>query len=191
MKTSLHGLVVAAALGLGTSVGAHADVVTFNNYSPLNVQFANTSDGGLSFAATGPTNLAYVWDGTSPNSNTTPNLIFALGDSDTMTITKTGGGAFDLSSIDFAISWFSAEVSDTIFINGSPLGITSSLTTYGLNLVGVNSVTISGLSSDTGYWLADNIVYNAATTVPEPSSLALAALAFSAMAYRRRRTTKN
>ena len=190
MKTGLYGLVVAAVIGLGTAVSAHASVVTFDSYSPLNTLFSSTSDGGLDFAASS-SGFAYVWDGNSPNSNGTPNLILGLGDSDTITITRSGGGVFDLNSIDFAISWFSTDASDTIFINGSPLVITSTLTTYGLNLVGVSSVTITGLSSDSGYWLADNIVYNAATSVPEPSSLALAALACAAMACRRRRMNRN
>lgn len=189
MKTGLYGLVAAAVIGLGAAVSAHASVVTFNSY-PVDYQpFASLSDGGLDFAAGGG-GLAYVWDGTSPNSNGTNNLISGFGSS-TMTITKSGGGVFDLSSIDFAISWYSPEVLDSILINGSPLAITSTLTTYMINLVGVSSVIITGLSSDSGYWLADNIVYSAATSVPEPSSFALAALACTAMACRRRRTNKN
>ena len=174
------------------SSGASATVVTFDDAQGNSVVDqpaglgGTLTDGGLNFANNGQD--LYIYDGSSPNSNGTNNLIFCCSLTDNVTITKTGGGAFDLDSIDMAISWYDSNPSEVITVNGTPLTISDTLTTYDLDLNNVTSVDISGVTSATGYWTADNIVYDASTSVPEPITLSLfgAGLA-GAMAMRRRK----
>jgi len=174
-----------AAFLVSMTSAANAAIVTFDSHSPMNATFTTTSDGGLDFAFSG-SGLAYIFDGSSPNSNGTPNLVMGFTPSDSITITKTGGGLFDLSSIDMAISWYGVSNTETILVNGNSLAITDALATYSLGLMGISSVTITGLPSGTGYWLADNIVYDVGS-VPEPGSLALLALGLAGMGVGRRR----
>lgn len=182
MMRTLSAFAVACTCGFG---GASAAVVNFDSYWPLNWDgyFRTTSDGGLDFAVAG-SGPAYIWDGSSPNSNGTPNLILGWTDT-TITITKSGGGIFDLDSIDMAISWYGPYSTEVITVNGNDLMIDQTLKTYALNLAGVSSVTITSLPSG-GYWLADNIVYDAAASVPEPGSIALLAAAGIALVGQRR-----
>ena len=188
-------LLAGAAMALATMTGAtaaQAAVVTFDDAagnSILDAQFGSGGsfdDQGLTFTSHG--SYMYVWDSSSPNSNGTNNNIFAgWSGGDTETITKTGGGNFNLNSLDLAISWYDGNPTDTITINGTPLTISQTLTTYNLNLHNVSSVTISGVASNGGYWLADNISYTAC--VPEPGIWAMTLLGFGAlgMALRSRR----
>ena len=91
MKRVVGTAAMLAALGVGMTSAAHAAVVTFDSYSALNVPFNVTSDGGLDFAFSG-TGFAFIWDDTSPNGNGTSNLVMGFSPSDSITITKTGGG---------------------------------------------------------------------------------------------------
>lgn len=171
-----------APLALGFAVVApmaQATVVDFNNEVPL-ITYSSFSSGGLTFT-TG--SFFGIWDGNSPNSNGTNNLIFSDGfGSSEVTITRTGGGTFDLLSIDLVVSWYSGFANDTVLLNGIPQDITSTLTTYVLNLTGITSFTISGLINDPndGYWSADNIVYDVAA-IPVPATLPLMLLALGGL----------
>jgi len=177
VKTLL--LTAAAVLSIGASAGAaSAAVVDFDDAVGASILFnpygfgGSFSDQGLTFTSNG--SFMYVWDGTSPNSNGTNNNIFAgFNTGDAEVITLTGGGLFNLNSIDLAISWYDGNPTETLLVNGSPLVITQSLTTYALNLTNVSSVTISGVPSNAGYWTADNINYSAGGAVPEPETWAL------------------
>ena len=174
-----HAAIICPALAGLMLIGgaAQATTVTFDDISAPTGPESSFSDMGLTFTNNG--SYMYVWDGSSPNSNGTNNNIFAgFSSSDYETITKTGGGTFTLNSIDLAISWYDSNPTETITINGSPLTITQTLTTYTLNLVGVTAVNISGVPSDSGYWTADNIVYNA---VPESSTWAMMGLGFAGL----------
>jgi hypothetical protein len=132
------------------------------------------STGGLSFSATlncGASPYLYVWDGSSPNGNGTPALIYAgFGNGSGVTVTQTSGGAFNLYSVDMTISWYDANPSEVITVNGNPITLIQGLQTYNLNLLGVTSVTFSDVPSGSGYWLMDNVVYS---PTPEPGTMVL------------------
>jgi hypothetical protein len=146
-------------------------------------------DQGLQFTNFG--SEMYVWDATSPNSNGTNNNIFAgFVPTDYEAITLAGGGVFSLTSLDMAISWYDSNPAEIITINGTPITITQTLTTYVLNLTNVTEVDISGVPSGAGYWLADNLTYSAA--VPEPASatmlLGSCAVGMAAFGWKRRKS---
>ena len=151
---------------------AGASTVDFNSYSPLDSCASTISTGGLDFngSVSCAGSYMYVWDGSSPNGNGTPALIFAgFGTGSTMTMSLTGGGTFTLNSVDMAISWYDTNPMEMITVNGNPIMLMQMLMTYNLNLTGT-SFTFSDLPSGSGYWLMDNVVYNA---TPEPGTLAL------------------
>jgi hypothetical protein len=153
---------------------AGATTVNFDSYTPLNVCSPSISTGGLDFNANVSCagSYQYVWDGSSPNGNGTPALIFAgFGTGASMTMSLTGGGSFTLNSVDMTISWYDVNPTESITVNGNSINLIQGLQTYTLNLTGTSFV-FSDLPSGTGYWLMDNIVYNASTT-PEPGTLAL------------------
>jgi PEP-CTERM motif len=163
---------VVLSVGLLTAF-ASASTVDFNSYSPLDSCSSSISSGGLDFNGTVSCagSYMYVWDGSSPNGNGTPALIFAgFGTGSTMTITQTGGGTFNLTSVDMTISWYDGNPSEVVLVNGNPITLIQGLQNYNLNLLGVTSVTFSDVSSGSGYWLMDNVVYNA---TPEPGTLAM------------------
>ena len=170
-----------------TAPMAQATVVDFNSDPAPGQGDGSYSSGGLTFTEDGSFGLG-IWDSSSPNSNGTNNLIFSdFGGSGSVTITLTGGGIFDLISLDIATSWYSDVSPNGVTINGTPLAISSSLMTYVVNLFGVSSVTISGLDDDfgstfgnSGYWTVDNIVYQA-SVVPVPAALPLMVLALGGL----------
>ena len=152
---------------------ASASTVDFNSYTPLDTCMSSISTGGLDLNGSVSCNgsYMYIWDGGSPNGNGTPALIFAgFGTGATMTMSLTGGGTFNLSSVDMTISWYDGNPSEVVLVNGNPITLIQGLQTFNLNLLGVTSVTFSDVASGSGYWLMDNVVYNA---TPEPGTLAL------------------
>lgn len=175
------GVAMAAAFAVG-STAAQAAVVNFDDPAAnaiVDLAQSTFDDQGLTFTSSGT--FMYVWDGGSPNGNGTNANIFAgFNTGEFETITKTGGGTFDLNSIDMAVSWYDPNSTETISVNGSSLTITSTLTTYNFNLHGVSSVTISGVPSNSGYWLADNINYSAGG-VPEPATWAMMLVGFGGL----------
>ena len=181
---------------------AQAAVVDFDAYPAPNDFLQSFDFGGLNFAYSGVAGSydgdMAVWDSASPNSNGTNNLIFTDNfTANTVTISRTGGGLFDLLSIDFAISWYSTTSANSLFVNGTELFIDTTLATYLLNLNNVTSVTLTGLTDDStnvsylgGFWLADNINYDVVAPIPVPAALPLMLLALGALgvAARRRRS---
>ena len=177
---------------MAVTTAGHAATVTFEG-NAANKGYITVEGTGLTFTTAGSD--MYVWDAGSLNSNGTNNLIFSDGgSSDTVTITRTGGGLFNLLGFDLATSWYSDVSPNGITINGNPLEITNALTTYSVNLLNVTSVVFSGLDDDfgvfgdEGYWTLDNVEYTVAA-VPIPATMSLMLLAFGGLgllALRRR-----
>jgi len=174
----IAGLTMLIAL-VGSVSRAEAGLVTFDDATGNSLLYTQHFVGnsfsvqGLTFTNFAGSGLMYVWDGGSPNSNGTNNNIFGFTTGDTQRITLTGGGTFNLYSLDMALSWYTAQPVDTIFINGNPYFLTQGLTTLNVNLLGVTSVDITGIAIDPAYWTADNFVF---TPVPVPGSLTLAGI---------------
>ena len=163
--------------------GARAAVLSFDDLSAPTAPLTSFDYGGLTFstmAGCGTVEGAgaacmFVWDGSSPNSNGTNNLIFGdVGQGQTVTITHTGGGLFDLVGLEMSQSWFTSLPSATVTINGTTYSLGQGITTLTTNLFGVTSVTLSGLGTGgNGYWLADNIDLGGPAPVPLPAGLPL------------------
>ncbi len=118
----------------------------------------------------------YVWDGTNPNSNGTNNLIFGGSNSSILKVTRTGGGPFDLLSVDMSISQNDSNTTETIYVNGSPIYLRQGMRTYTLNLMGVTEVDFTAIvpfSGTTPYWLMDNVTYNPTPVASGQSTISL------------------
>jgi len=174
LKIALTALTIA----LLATIAQAAPIVDFNGFSPLNTVLMLASYQGLDFS-TADACCMYVFDGTSPNGNGTPALIYGF--NDFVAVTQTGGGAFTLNSVDMTISWYDGNASEdiTVVANWAGGGSTSytltliqGLQTYALNYANVSSVDFYAVPSASGYWLMDNVNYNG-TASPEPGTLAL------------------
>jgi hypothetical protein len=173
------------------STAARASSVDFNNYTPLDTTVPVVSYQGLTF--TSNSLFMGVW-GNSPNDNGTPALIAGYGSSSNgVTITQTGGGAFDLDNFDMSISWYDGSSSllvnvvATLFGGGTEseqITLGQGIKQYDLNLDNVTSVSVSG--DPNGYWLMDNVNANAGVT-PEPGSLLLLGTGIAGLAAAIRR----
>ncbi|MGO9175292.1 MAG: hypothetical protein ACLQED_04010 [Desulfobaccales bacterium] len=173
------GMVVAASAATVTFDDAYANSIVTDIY----YNGSSFSDMGLTFTNSGTYML--VWGPGSPNSNGTNNLIFAgYNTGDSLAITKTGGGAFNLNSLEMSISWYDSNAAEVISVNGSPITLSQGIQTYALNLVGVTEVDITGVPSNSGYWLADNINTNVPVPLP-PSMLLLGSGLLGLVGFRR------
>jgi PEP-CTERM motif len=194
LRLNTVGLVaLLLVLGLGS---AKASEVTFDDGANVRDSFyTSLADQGLTFTNHANGVMA-LWEGNSPGSNGTNNLIYTASATGFVAITLTGGGQFNLHSLDLAVSWDNIAPTDTVIINGTPLAISTADTTYTLNLDNVSEVDISGLVSQGPngvWWTADDLTFTVAA-VPEPSTWAMMILGFlgvGLMAYRRKPAARN
>lgn len=162
-------------LGVFATAG-YANTVTFGSFSPQNTCVSSVSAGGLTITNNNVCTGVYAG---SPNAGTA--LVSGYSAGGYAAFTKTGGGAFDLNSVDMTISWYDSLPSDTLTVTADFANSTTStqtltlmqgLQTFNLNLDDVTQVDFSGLASGTGYWAMTSADVNGSTT-PEPSSLLL------------------
>jgi hypothetical protein len=124
MEVSILKLVLTLVTVTLLATFAGATTVDFNSYTPLDTCTSSVSTGGLDFNGTNDCvgSYMYVWDGSSPNGNGTPALIFAgFGSGATMTMSLTAGGTSTLNSVDMTISWYDSNPSEVITVNGNPI----------------------------------------------------------------------
>ena len=107
-----------------------------------------------------------------------------------LTITKTGGGLFDLYRFDAVISYYNDNSSETIEVNNDLITITQNIQTFAIDAKNVSQVNISSIPMkliSTGNWFGGYFAIDNVSSVPEPSSLSLLALGGVVVALRRRR----
>jgi len=164
---------------------AAASTVTFDSYSPLDTCGSPVSSEGLTFTDSSGTGgcaqpFLYVWDGSSPNGNGTPALIYGYGAGYSVDVTKTGGGVFTLNSAQMTISWYDSNPTEVIPVVAHLAGggtttdfitLMQGLQTYTFNFGNVTSVDFGGIAN--GYWLMDNVNFGNGSSVPEPGTLAM------------------
>jgi hypothetical protein len=196
---------VALALALAGSTAASAATITFNAlttsnfYNPANP----TTIDGFNFAGAGgnPDALG-VWGSNLPfNADQGGATLFSNFRALLVTVTKVGGGTFDLNSIDLADVYNNGTGGSVDFSFTTGSGTTAQsvaldglvgLQTFTFNKAGLTSFSYLPTSTQ-GRWVQiDNVVVNQLTGgVPEPTAWALMLTGFGLVgaAMRRRRET--
>jgi len=196
-------MLLGAALGLAAAAPATAQTVTFDGQASAGfiAQYGPTyQEGGLRFTtAQGSAFGLFSWGlGQSSNADADGATIALTTANDWLTITRTGGGAFSLASIDLADGFNSGTASTVPYLLVTGAGTTSGsftldrakgLQTFLLGLDGVLSFALQAKPS--GTFQLDNVVYSTgAAAVPEPAAWAMliagCGLAGGALRTRRR-----
>ena len=181
MKHALSRLACAAALTF--SLGAQAAVVTFDTMGPIdidnNTNVATYQESGFTLSGQAASYLTVGGIGSAGSGG----LFLATGNP--LTLALTGGGLFNLLSLDYGL--LSPPGAGDLTVEG--LLDDNSLLTAMLALGDLASFQFqgwSGLRSVTFSATADLVLDNI-NAVPEPGTAALAALALSGLALARRR----
>lgn len=200
MKSMLLASTVAVCAAF--AMPAAAATVTFDSLAGLNSGPAGDgvtyAEAGLTFTSSpsapgGSHQLRYWGENETRNADPGGATLWQSWAGAYLTVTRTGGGSFDLASFDLAdlfntgsagpltLTWVDGGGAHEQVLN---LDLTTGLQTFALNLSGVTSFSLQQTSP---YWQLDNVVFETGA-VPEPGAWAQMILGFGAAgaALRRR-----
>ncbi len=186
----IERVVCSIVLGALFSVSAQAGLITFDSLSGNNGDsFTSTSEVGFDIISdTGDWREGHVAGNTAPS-------IFTRSSVASVTVSLTGGGLFDFTSVDFNDGNNSGTAdylvtgflgANTVFSlsGGVPLDFGSPIASLSNNLIDSLFIQLTLNSSSSAN--IDNIAVNAAT-VPEPASIALLGLGLASISFSRRK----
>jgi hypothetical protein len=189
------------AVACASAAPALSQTVDFNDLASANTYVSSTplTEGGFVFDAT-PGHRLLVWGSDLALYSGDPSgaTIATQDAGSTINVSKSGGGVFGLTSIDFDDIYngvygmggqidltfhyaVGADTTQSINIDGG-----SGLETFILNLTGLTSFDIVGTGTRMGLFQMDNLVTtrpagNATSPAPEPASWAMMLVGFGAL----------
>ena len=151
--TASRLVALAAAACLAAPLASMAAVVTFDS-DPANHTATPFSSGGLHFTNSG--SATFVWNGPGYGADNGTNSLIS-GFSDSVTITKDGGGTFSLLGFDAGLSWYTTLATLTLSVGSESIVLDPTYQTFNFSaFTNVSSVTVSYAPID-GYFAVDNI----------------------------------
>jgi len=177
----------AAAALAAVCAPAAASTITFNDLTTTNAFdfYESVTEGGLLFANShGTSDNFVVWGENDPRNADQGGATLANNYSQTTTtVTRIGGGKFDLTSIDLGDVYnyaaggqvrfdFNGDSAGTFYVDLDNL---VGLQTFNFNMTGLISFSYTPLTTTGGWIQADNVVMDLKQNgaVPEPASWAM------------------